>query len=709
MNRTPEADVIVPVYRDTAMTLRCLRSVLDRSGPALRRLIAVNDASPEPDMAAALESLSVNDQRVLILHNEANLGFVGTCNRGLEHRQGDAVLLNSDTVVTAGWLLELAEVAHTDDRTGCVAPLSNNATICSVPQFCADTPAELVDADTVRTACARLPRSTIVPTGVGFCLYLRGDVLDVVGDLDPVFLLGYNEENDWAMRAQAMGFIARRANRAFVWHHGSMSFLEHKTELDARNARILSERHPHYLPQVQRFCASLDGPLAAHAVRVQMTGTIRVGLDLRHVPPADVGTTVYAAKLARMLAAYRDVDLTLIVRQDVQAAGLPGRVVFEDKRISDLDLIHKPGQVFEVADLELLFSSPAHVVISHLDQIAYRAQSVFGDQPSAERFRSTGFLALQSAQGVIAISRHAKEEIVREFGLPDDAVHVTPLGVDRDVYGQGPANDLAIRAGLGVSGPYFLSVATDYPHKNLPNLLDAYDLFRRRWTGGIAPALVLIGHKTAHPRGFYRQLAGRGDEGVIYLGAVKHEELLALYHGATALVYPSVYEGFGLPLLEAMAAGAPVVALPFSSVPEVGGDSILYPDGSSPKAIARALGRLCGDPELRADLIARGLRRAEQFAWDRTARLTIDVYRSVVFAPSERSLTARRHLLEVMASWARPTTVIHVPVPVPVPTPPEPTPPVGIRAACQLLDLAVKRRARREMERIKPGFGRRSA
>ena len=109
MSDSTKADVIVPVYGDTAMTMRCLESVLAHGGSTLRSLIIVNDCSPEADMIDALRSSRLDD-RVHLLHNEQNLGFVGTCNRGLAGRACDAVLLNSDTVVTPGWLGELAAV-----------------------------------------------------------------------------------------------------------------------------------------------------------------------------------------------------------------------------------------------------------------------------------------------------------------------------------------------------------------------------------------------------------------------------------------------------------------------------------------------------------------------------------------------------------------------------------------------------------------------
>ncbi len=516
-----QADVVVTVYRDTAMTMRCLESVLVHSGPVLRTLIVVNDVSPEPDMSAALAEVIQSDSRVRVITNETNLGYIGTCNRGLHERRGDAVLLNSDTIVTPGWLGELAEVAHSDRRTACVSPLSNNATICSVPSFFDEAPAESVDAEVVRIACSGLPRWTEIPTGNGFCLYLPGHVLDLVGLFDPVFSPAYNEENDWSMRAQAMGLVAKRANHAFVYHLGSRAYGEGKRLLEERSSRLLAARHPLYGAQVDRFRFGLDSRLPAQAVRVETTGRIRVALDLRHVPSDQAGPSSYAISLARALTSRPQVELTIAVLDPKQAADVPARIVFDEHWLEDIDVIHKPTQAFDPGDLELLFGSPAHTVITHLDLTAYRAQTAFPDQEAADCFRATTALALQAAQAVVALSEDARSEIITEFGLPRAEVAVTPSGVDHKWFADGRQSDRDLIRDIAPPGRFFLSVATDSPHKSLANLAEAYNLFRRRWASpGEPPALVLVGDAVASRGGCdqdrFRYLSpGVSDVGVV--------------------------------------------------------------------------------------------------------------------------------------------------------------------------------------------------
>ncbi len=379
-----------------------------------------------------------------------------------------------------------------------------------------------------------------------------------------------------------------------------------------------------------------------------------MALDLRHLRPEQAGTGTYAIGLARALGALPEIELTMIVRHR-RPSGKRAQV----------------GSSWSAGPCRMLMSSTSRPrssmpptlnccselrrtsIITHLDLIAYRAQFVFSNQEAASRYRATCALALSAAQMTIVLSEDARREMIAEFGLPPEAVAVTPLGVELD--GHNPAaGDGQLAVGDFVPrGRFFLSVATDFPHKNLRNLIDAFTLLRRQWSfPGDPPGLVLVGSKTSIRDGCYRHLAADPLPGVTYLGAVSDRRLRALYRSAEAFIFTSVYEGFGLPILEAMAAGTPVIALPISSVPEVGGDAVLYADGTAPLDLVRALERLATDQSLRDELRQRGRLRATEFQWERTARLTLAAYRSTVFQPPERSLRARRLLLDVVSKWA---------------------------------------------------------
>jgi glycosyltransferase involved in cell wall biosynthesis len=147
---------------------------------------------------------------------------------------------------------------------------------------------------------------------------------------------------------------------------------------------------------------------------------------------------------------------------------------------------------------------------------------------------------------------------------------------------------------------------------------------------GLPHALVLVGPLGWHHEALMREIALRGPGEIAMTGSLSPEELDAVYRGAEAFVYPSLYEGFGLPVVEAMARGIPTVASATSSIPEVAGDAALGVNPRSVRELAKAIETILVDPELAERLSARGRKQAERFSWDETARLTLEVYERVM-------------------------------------------------------------------------------
>jgi glycosyltransferase involved in cell wall biosynthesis len=221
-------------------------------------------------------------------------------------------------------------------------------------------------------------------------------------------------------------------------------------------------------------------------------------------------------------------------------------------------------------------------------------------------------------------SRDAKAEIVRELRLPPEKVHVVHNGVEF-----APNNDATVLARLGVRRPYVLFAGSYEPRKNLLRTLEAYAMLSRE---GIRQDLVCIverssGHAAAvHARLQELSLGSR----VKLLHTLRDADLRSLYTHADALLFPSLAEGFGLPPLQAAACGVPVVASDLSVLHETLGDDAVFVDPHEPMAIAAAVRRVLSDGALRSWLHAAGPPRAAQFTWQRAARDTLNVYRSVV-------------------------------------------------------------------------------
>jgi glycosyltransferase involved in cell wall biosynthesis len=231
--------------------------------------------------------------------------------------------------------------------------------------------------------------------------------------------------------------------------------------------------------------------------------------------------------------------------------------------------------------------------------------------------------AARRSHRVIADSLSTREDLVRLLGIPAERIDVVPLGLG-SVQRAEPLSALATRErfALGVR-PVLLSLSAKRPHKNLSALIGALALIppERR------PLLVLPGYPTWHEQELRERAEGAGVAGdVRFLGWVSGAEIEGLWSLAQAFVFPSLYEGFGLPVLEAMARGVPVACSNASSLPEVAGEAALMFDPHDESAIAAAVQRLLGDPAEAERLRAAGRERVRRFTWQRTAALTLESY-----------------------------------------------------------------------------------
>jgi GT2 family glycosyltransferase/glycosyltransferase involved in cell wall biosynthesis len=251
-------DVVVPVYNAPDDLRRCVASVLACTARPFR-LVLIDDASPDSGVRDVFREFEQRgDPRIALLANPRNVGFTATANRGMTASRADVVLLNSDTIVTRGWLDALARCAASDPRIATVTPFSNNAEICSFPRFCEDNPwPDDADPEPVRAALASaaVPTYPDLPTGVGFCMFVRREAIQAIGTFDLAFGAGYGEENDFCLRAARAGWRNVLADDAFVVHAGGRSFAGRKAQLGRRNLERLLGRHPHYADMVERYIA----------------------------------------------------------------------------------------------------------------------------------------------------------------------------------------------------------------------------------------------------------------------------------------------------------------------------------------------------------------------------------------------------------------------------------------------------------------------
>lgn len=262
MNTPAPIDVIVPVYNAWQDVVTCVASVRRHTKADTYRLVLIDDQSPDSRIAEYFSGLAVeHDASLILLRNPENLGFVGTVNRGMAlHPDRDVVLLNSDTIVTAGWLEKLRRCADSDPQIGTITPFSNNAEICSFPQLCQDNDLALLpDIELINQAMelAAVPSYPDIPTAVGFCMFIRRTLIHKIGLFDAeTFGLGYGEENDFCMRTIRAGYRNVLCDDTFVAHTGGRSFDSKKLALMEKNGRLLVDRYPEYPQLVHRFIAA---------------------------------------------------------------------------------------------------------------------------------------------------------------------------------------------------------------------------------------------------------------------------------------------------------------------------------------------------------------------------------------------------------------------------------------------------------------------
>lgn len=299
-------DVIVPVYRGLEDTQRCIRSVLASNCRTPWRLVVINDASPEAEVTDWLRSLNGSDPRLLLLENEANLGFVGTVNRGMALGEtSDVVLLNSDAEVANDWLDRMLGAAYSDARVASVTPFSNNATICSYPKFCADN-ALPPGWDTARLdrlfAQTHAGQVLDIPTGIGFCMYIRRDCLDAIGLFDEeAFGKGYGEENDFCRRAAKGGWRNLHALDVFARHAGGGSFGDTKSARELAAMETLRRMHPDYERAVHAFVAEDPAREYRQAIDLARLRDEALPVVLAVVHDRAGGTLRHVAELAASL------------------------------------------------------------------------------------------------------------------------------------------------------------------------------------------------------------------------------------------------------------------------------------------------------------------------------------------------------------------------------------------------------------------------
>ncbi len=374
-----------------------------------------------------------------------------------------------------------------------------------------------------------------------------------------------------------------------------------------------------------------------------------VCFDLSAAAHERAGLGRYAARLAEALLAL-DPGLTAFVN-DPRASKLPPPLSALPRRTANL-----PRKLWRLRAAASYFGGPGmdasfpgvtlfHAT-EHLLPWLTRARSVFTLHdtayllfPQYHLLQNRLYLALMMprfiarADALICVSEATRRDAERFYRVPPEKLHVIPEGVEPRFHPLTDRDQLAaVRRKYNLPERFILCVSTIEPRKNLPTLLEAYAALRQQHPD---VGLVLAGGQGWLYESFFQRLRALGLEEAVQLpGYVPEADLPALINCAEVFAYPSFFEGFGLPPLEAMACGVPVACSNASSLPEVAGDAALSLPAGDVRAWGKALDRLLADSTLRADLRLRGLARARTFTWTHAAQQTHAVYQKVLGAKS---------------------------------------------------------------------------
>ncbi len=366
---------------------------------------------------------------------------------------------------------------------------------------------------------------------------------------------------------------------------------------------------------------------------------LKVGLNLLHLVPGETGgSEIYARRLVPALAETGRVELVLLASVEgapairaepwagsLEVQELPVRATGRGRRVMAEQLaLPRAARRAGVDLLHNLFSTaparPGVPQVTTIHDLIYRRS------PEAHsRLRRLGMrvvvpLAARRSTRIIAISEATKRDVVSMLGVDPARVDVVYEGPGFSPVPPASEEEIRRRHSLG-EAPIVLSVSAHRPHKNLERLIEAVAALEQ-------PAVLVVpGYETPWEGEIARRVQRAGAEmRVRLLGWIGDAELEGLYESAACLAFPSLAEGFGLPVLEAMARGLPVACSNTTSLPEVAGEAALYFDPTDVEAMRDAIGRLLDDPALRQRLAAAGRKRAASFTWERAAEGTISSY-----------------------------------------------------------------------------------
>jgi glycosyltransferase involved in cell wall biosynthesis len=368
---------------------------------------------------------------------------------------------------------------------------------------------------------------------------------------------------------------------------------------------------------------------------------VRIAIDARKLRDYGIGT--YIRNLLRHLARLdpatefvvicREADAPFVAELGENFRAVPqgaGAYSVREQIAVPMDLRREQVDLFHAPHYVLPPLTPCRSVVTIHDCIHLRFPQYLPNRLGYAYARSSMWVATHRSARILTVSEASKRDILRYFRVPDSKIAVIYNAIDERFHEEPPADEvMRVRERYQLNDPFVLYAGNIKPHKNLERLIEAFHVIRR---GDLEHVKLLIIGDEISKYATLRRTVHRYKlhKHVRFFGFVPDATLAILYRLARVFVFPSLYEGFGLPPLEAMASGTPVITSNVSSLPEVVGDAAMLIDPYDADAIAGAMRRVMADDRLREDMRERGLARAREFSWERSIRRVREIYDEVL-------------------------------------------------------------------------------
>ncbi len=632
----PDASVVVPVFNNWNYTKACLDSLFAAGEASRFEVVVVDDCSTDETS----KGLSTYPGPLRVVRHEANRGFATSCNDGARIARGEfVVFLNNDTVVLPGWLDSLLEALRNESDIGAVGNLQIFPDTGMVQQagiVCGpDRNVRSIYHNELPATHPVVNRQRDLQFVAGSCIALPRDLFESLGGFDEAYLNSC-EDIDLCMKVRDAGRRVVYVPKSRIFHYESKTVSGHPK--DSPNYRRFLERWGDRLIHDERTILEQDGFMEpASEVRPTVGNssprTSRIAFDIRtlSIPGSVVrGIGHYTLHhLESVVAARPGADITLLVHDvdplpapiasRIEALGLRVRR-WSDAQAEDFDLVH--------------VTDPMNVEIGHLSPFprygSTRVSSTFYDVTPLRIYRERmasfgGYLArldsfVRRCANLMCISEFTRSDLIAATGVQESRTSVIGAGFNASSSGRiwSESEGAKLLRRLGIHGQYVLHVGAVDPHKNPETLLSVSQTLHR----ARSVQLVVAGKLSGAILSMREQVTELGWQGIIFTNFLEREELEFLYSRAVATLFPSRYEGFGFPALEAMANGCPVVCSDVTSLPEVVGDAAFTHDPDDALSAVRCVLRLMDEPALRETMVAKGLERAKSFTWECVADRT---------------------------------------------------------------------------------------